>query len=74
MTNPTVIAQRIETARATERRSVAWLSEQTGIAEKTYRRRLASPEQFTLDELARVTRALGTELEDVFTEVPKVAA
>lgn len=58
------VAGRIEKHRKDEGRSVAWLSEKTGIAYPTLRRRLyGSPEQFTLSELSAIARELGTKLE-----------
>lgn len=66
MTKANQILERIESARASSHRSVIWLSERTGIADKTLRRRLAAPECFTLAELSAICTALGIELEKLF--------
>ena len=63
------VAGRIERARKIEGRSVAWLSEKTGIAYKTLRRRLyGAPEQFTIAELNSIARALDRSLEWLIVE------
>lgn len=60
------VAEKIEETRKAEGRSVAWLSETSGVAYKTLRRRLyGAPEQFTLSELSSVARALGCEVESL---------
>ncbi|MFG6277967.1 helix-turn-helix transcriptional regulator [Microbacterium sp. 5K110] len=76
MTNPHAIVERIEQARLAAHRSVAWLSEATGIADKTLRRRLNAPDQFTLAELNAIATALGVTLEYLFAPAAaaKVAA
>jgi hypothetical protein len=63
MTNPQSIGDRVEQAREAAERSVTWLSANTGIAEKTLRRRLVAPETFTIRELEAIARALNTTLE-----------
>lgn len=63
----TEVAERIEATRITEGRSVAWLSEITGVSDKTLRRRLRRPEQFNLAELSAIARALNTQVETFFT-------
>lgn len=65
MTTPRSIAARIKAATREPGKSITWLSGETGIAEKTLRRRLVAPDAFTLAELASVSRALDTELEDL---------
>lgn len=58
------VAQRVENARKVEGRSVTWLSESTGIADKTLRRRLyGAPDKFTLAELSAIATALNCSLE-----------
>jgi DNA-binding phage protein len=61
------IARRIENIRNVQRRSVAWLASVTGMADKTLRRRLVAPEQFSLAELSSIATALGTNLEHLVT-------
>lgn len=48
-----------------QHRSIAWLSENSGIADKTLRRKLKAPDKFNLGELSAVATALGTELEEL---------
>jgi len=63
----TEVARQIEATRMVEGRSVAWLSEQSGVSYKTLRRRLyGAPEQFTLAELGAIARALNTAVERLF--------
>ena len=66
-TNGAGVAERITAIRKDADRSVVWLSEKTGIAEKTLRRRFISPDQFTLAELSAISRALKCDIEDFFT-------
>ena len=66
MTTATDIANRIENARKKAGRSVAWLSETAGIADKTLRRRLNAPDRFTLAELSAIASALGADVETFF--------
>lgn len=54
-------------------RSESWLSSSTGIARVTLRRRLASPDQFTLDELVKVARALGVDPSELATRYTRKA-
>ena len=70
MTTATDIANRIERTRKTAGRSVAWLSEAAGIADKTLRRRLNAPERFTLAELSAVAGALGEGIEALLGDAP----
>lgn len=60
---PRVVADRIKNAG----RSITSLSVETGIAEKTLRRRLAAPENFTLAELAALGRATSLSLEGLLS-------
>jgi lambda repressor-like predicted transcriptional regulator len=69
MTTSQTVADRIEAALKAEGRSVVWLSGNTGIAEKTLRRRLVAPDAFTIDELSSITRLLGISLEHLVREV-----
>ena len=73
MTNPQDIATNIEAARYAARMPVTVLSERTGIADKTLRRRLTSPASFTLAELSAIARVLGVELEALFKKHMPVA-
>jgi|GEM_PF-5879266 len=63
MTTSRRIADQIEATLETAGRSVAWLSRETGIAEKTLRRRFVAPDAFTIGELAGIARALDEQLE-----------
>lgn len=74
MTKTQAIKNRIERTRKAQRRSVSWLSEVSGIADKTLRRRLSSPEQFNLAELSAIARVLGVSLESFFTDDEAVVA
>jgi len=74
MTKASDVASRIEALRRREGRSLAWLSEATGIADKTLRRRMAAPDHLTLGELASITRVLGVRLEDLLQEPQMMAA
>lgn len=60
---PRVVADRIKNAG----RSITSLSVETGIAEKTLRRRLAAPENFTLAELSSLGRVTGLSLEGLLS-------
>jgi hypothetical protein len=75
MTTPRDIADRIKAKLKADKRSVQWLSDETGIAYKTLWRRLAAPGGFTIDELSSISRAQNTPLEDLLvTEAVEVAA
>lgn len=65
MTKASEVAERITAARIGERRSVAWLSDETDIPEKTLRRRLRRPESFTIAELSAVARALHCDVQEL---------
>ncbi|MGX9348118.1 helix-turn-helix domain-containing protein [Microbacterium sp. KNMS] len=68
------VASRIEELRGVAERSVAWLSEKTGIPYKTLRRRLyGDPTLFSLAELSAIARALDVELEDILAPRPAKA-
>lgn len=67
-------AQAIATRIKSAGRSVTGLSTESGIAEKTLRRRLAAPEHFTLSELAALARVTGIELEDLLASAPAEVA
>lgn len=66
MTTSTEIVNRIEHFRKSSGKSIIWLSETTGIADKTLRRRLVAPESFTFSELSAICSALEVELEILF--------
>ena len=68
MTNTEKIAETITKTSKEQRLSVVQLSEETGIADKTLRRRLINPDDFKLWELCAVARVLGTDLEDLFKD------
>lgn len=69
------VAERIETTRTNKGRSVAWLSETSGISYKTLRRRIyGAPDQFTLSELSAIARALNTDLEHLVAAPVPIAA
>lgn len=58
-------------------RSENWLADRSGIPRVTLRRRLDSPEHFTLDELIRVSVALEVKLSaltEIFTSAPQKQA
>lgn len=63
----TEVGSRVTATRQVEGRSVAWLSEKSGIADKTLRRRLSDPAQFSLAELNSIARVLHCDLETFFT-------
>lgn len=65
MTNPIEVAERLEAARRAKNQPVTVFAETAGMAEKTYRRRIAAPAQFTLDELCRAASAADTTLESL---------
>ena len=68
MTNssPVDVASRIEDLRKSKGLTVSWVSEASGIADKTLRRRLyGDPSQFTLAELSAVAHVLGTNAESL---------
>lgn len=68
------VAARIETIRKVKGRSVAWLSEDSGISYKTLRRRIyGAPEQFTLSELSSIARSLGTDFEHLLADLEPAA-
>lgn len=46
---------------ARRRRTVGWLSAATGLPSMTLQRRLATPEKFTLPELAAIATALDID-------------
>ena len=68
MTNTGKIAEAITKTSKEQRVSVVQLSEETGIADKTLRRRLSNPSDFKLWELCAVARVLGTDLEELIRE------
>lgn len=59
------ISERIEAIRRVEGMSVAALAESAGIADKTLRRRLLNPEQFSLAELIRIASILHVDVEEL---------
>ncbi|MDT0211202.1 helix-turn-helix transcriptional regulator [Curtobacterium sp. BRD11] len=68
------VAERIENIRKIEGRSVAWLSEASGISYKTLRRRIyGAPEQFTLSELSSIARSLNTDVEHLVVALEPAA-
>jgi hypothetical protein len=68
------VAERIESIRKVEGRSVAWLSESSGISYKTLRRRIyGAPDQFTLSELSSIARSLNTDVEHLVSELSLAA-
>lgn len=56
-------AQNIEKVRIERGRTVIWLAAKTAMAEKTLRRRLVAPGNFTLAELSAIATALDSSLE-----------
>lgn len=66
VTVPGGVVLRIEEIRTARGRSITWLSDAAAIPDKTLRRRLRDPDQFTLSELSAVMRAFGLRLEDLF--------
>lgn len=65
MTYRNHIAEKIRDVCEDQHRSIAWLSEQAGIADKTLRRRLVDPDGFRIVELSAIATALETNLEDL---------
>ncbi|MDQ0894469.1 helix-turn-helix domain-containing protein [Agromyces ramosus] len=71
--NPEDVAKRIREAREGDGRSERWLAEETGIPYPTLRRKLNQrPDNLTLDELIRITRALRLNVAELASE-PAVA-
>lgn len=65
MTTADRIAERITSVREARQRSVSWLSAQTGIADKTLRRRFTRPAHITFEELSAICAALDVSVEDI---------
>lgn len=63
----------LKSALINEGRSLTWLSETTGIAYKTLRRRMADPTQLTVRELGQIAAALHTEPHDFFADALSAA-
>lgn len=69
------VANHIEVIRKDQSRSVAWLSERSGIAYKTIRRRLyGDPAAFTLAELSAIARAFEVSLEHLIAPTAPAGA
>lgn len=64
MTTADRIAERITAIREARQRSVSWLSEHAGLADKTLRRRFAKPGPLTFDEVSAICTALDVDIED----------
>lgn len=73
MTNSQEIAQRIESLLRVNGLSKSWLAEDSGIADKTLRRRFRAPELFTLAELSAIANSLRVPLEVLFGSSPALA-
>lgn len=63
MTNTAEFVNRIHQVRVERNLSIAKLSEISGVADKTLRRKLNAPERFTLSEVIAIARALETPIE-----------
>lgn len=70
MTNSHQVAQRIESLLRIRGLSKSWLSDDSGIADKTLRRRFRAPEHFTLAELSSIANSLGVPVEVLFGAGP----
>lgn len=72
--NPEDVAKRIRDAREADGRSERWLAEQSGIPYPTLRRKLNQrPDNLTLDDLIRITRALRLNIAHLASEPAAVA-
>lgn len=65
MTTTHRLAERIEVIRKDRNVDVAALARDTGIADKTLRRRRSHPGQYTLAELAAICERLDVPVEDI---------
>lgn len=65
MTYSNHIADKIREVCEEQSRSIAWLSDNAGIADKTLRRHLVNPDKFRIDELSAIATALDVSLEDL---------
>lgn len=63
MTNTAEFVNRIHQVRVERNLSIAKLSEISGVADKTLRRKLNAPERFTLSEVIAIAGALETPIE-----------
>ena len=70
MTNSHEVAQRIDLLLQLNGLSKSWLADETGMADKTLRRRFRAPELFTLAELSSIANSLGVPLEALFGGSP----
>ena len=68
MTNTEKVAEAITNISKEQHISVVRLSEETGIADKTLRRRFANPDEFKLWELCAVARVLDADLETLIKD------
>lgn len=57
------VGERVEAARRAARYTQQELAEKSGLAYNTFRRRVAQPQQFTVDELNYIAEVLGVSFE-----------
>lgn len=65
MTNTSSVSTKVRSLCAQRQLSISRLSEESGIPDKTLRRRLKVPDKFTLAELSAIANVIGADLEDL---------